>query len=82
MPGPSRLLRLESSSLDFVSLGAARTTVLPCEENVFQQGLELLWKRALKEGGHGNLKKKIAVNQHHLDKLQKRPGVISQGWCT
>jgi hypothetical protein len=71
MPGPSRLLRLESSSLDFVSLGAARTTVLPCEENVFQQGLELLWKRALKEGGHGNLKKKIAVNQHHLDKLQK-----------
>ena len=72
MPGPSRLLRLESSSLDVVSLGATRTTIVPCEESVFNQGLELLWKRALKEGGHSVNKKKLTVNQDHLDKLQKK----------
>jgi hypothetical protein len=72
MSGPNRLLPLESSSLDVVSLGATGSTFMPCEESVFDKGLELLWKRALKEGGHGNHKKKLTVNQDHLDKLQKK----------
>jgi hypothetical protein len=73
MPGPSKLLRLASSSaVDVVNLGATQTTILPCEQSALNQGLELLWKRALKEGGHGNHKKKLTVNQDDLKNLQQK----------